>query len=123
MGNNINDLKNIVGNNLPLKTSSINKIKNEADSFELKKDENQLDKKIKGLIEKNSPSEILGRSQIKNKKNNKSLSDNFENDMSFVTQNYKTVCLANNMFNKFMDNGYSYNDATLLTYQFVKEIS
>ena len=102
MGNNINDLKDIIGNSLPLKTNNINKIKDEIDSIELNKDENQIDKNIKNLIEKNSPSEILGRSQVKNKKNNKILSDNFENDMIFVKKNYKAVCLADNMFNKFM---------------------
>ena len=43
--------------------------------------------------------------------------------MIFVKKNYKAVCLADNMFNKFMAKGYSYNDATLLTHQFIKEIS
>lgn len=124
MGNNINDLKKFIGSNIPLKANNINKTKDEIiESIELKKDDEQIDKNTKGLIEKNSPSEILGRSQVKNKKNNKSINDNFENDMTFVKNNYKAVCLADKMFNKFMDNGYSYNESTLLTHQFIKEIS
>lgn len=125
MGNNINDLKKFIGNNIHLKTNNINKIKDgiknlkEADKNEQQQNENRSNE----LLEKNSPSEILGRVQVENKKSKKSINDNFENDMAFVEKQYKTVSLANNMFDECLNKGYSYHVSSLLAQQFVKEIS
>ncbi len=69
MTNNINDLKKIIGNKIPLKVNNINKVKEEIKSVELKKEDEQIDNSLNGFIEKNSPSEILGRSQVKSMKN------------------------------------------------------
>lgn len=124
MGNNINDLKKFIGSNIHLKSNNINKIKDgiknlkEADKNEQQQNENRTNE----LLEKNSPSEILGRVQVENKKP-KSINDNFENDMAFVEKQYKTVCLANNMFDECLNKGYSYHVSSLLAQQFIKEIS
>lgn len=121
MTNNINDLNKIINNKMPIKVNNINKIKEEIKSAELK--EEQIDNNSIGFIEKNSPSEILGRSQVKSKKNKNDSVDNFENDMNFISKNYKAVSLANDLFDKCLQNGYSYAEASLLSNQFAKELS
>lgn len=124
MTNNINDLKKFIGNKMPLKANNMNKIKEAIKSVDLKKDEEQVENtSSNSFIEKNSPSEILGRSQVKNKKSKNNSVDNFENDMNFISNNYKTVSLANDMFDKFLQSGYSYAESSLLSNQFVKELS
>lgn len=123
MTNNINDLKKIIGNKIPLKVNNINKVKEEIKSVELKKEDEQIDNSLNGFIEKNSPSEILGRSQVKSMKNKNNVVDNFENDMNFISKNYKAVSLANDLFDKCLQNGYSYAEASLLSNQFAKELS
>lgn len=123
MTNNINDLKKIIGNKISLKVNNINKVKEEIKSVELKKEDEQIDNSLNGFIEKNSPSEILGRSQVKSMKNKNNVVDNFENDMNFISQNYKAVNLANHLFDKCLQNNCSYAEASLLANQFAKEIS
>ena len=86
MGNNINDLKKFIANNIPLKANNINKTKDGIKSVEAKKNEQQQQNENRSneLLEKNTPSEILGRVQVENKKSKKSINDNFENDMALI---------------------------------------
>ncbi len=125
MGNNINDLKKFIANNIPLKANNINKTKDGIKSVEAKKNEQQQQNENRSneLLEKNTPSEILGRVQVENKKSKKSINDNFENDMALIEKKYKTVSLANNMFDECLNKGYSYHVSSLLAQQFFKEIS
>ncbi len=123
MANNINDLNKFIGNKLPLKGVKANKIKDEIKHNENKKNcENKIDSDENVLIERNSPSEILGRTQVKNTKSYKLNNDNFDNDMAFIEKNYKAVSVANRMFDEFMNNGFSYVESSLLSRQFIKEI-
>lgn len=123
MANNINDLNKFNGNKLPLKGVKANKIKDEIKHNENKKNcENKIDSDENVLIERNSPSEILGRTQVKNTKSYKLNNDNFDNDMAFIEKNYKAVSVANRMFDEFMNNGFSYVESSLLSRQFIKEI-